>query len=103
MTIADALAETTVAGLDLRRHVTVGPDTSVEETVALMREAELATACVVDDRELLGLFTQRDVLHRVIGRRRDWSEPITAEMTSHLKTTTPDASLADALDNMTTC
>ena len=102
MTIADALAETTVAGLDLRRHVTVGPDTSVAETVGLMRDAELATACVVDDRELLGLFTQRDVLHRVIGRHRDWSQPITGEMTSHLKTTTPDASLADALDNMTT-
>lgn len=102
MTIADALAETTVAGLDLQRHVTVGPETSVEATIARMRDAELATACVVEDRELLGLFTQRDVLQRVIGRRRDWSAPIRGEMTTTLKTTTPDASLADALDNMTT-
>lgn len=102
MTIADALAETTVAGLDLRRHVTVGPDTSVAETITRMREAELATACVIDDRELLGLFTQRDILHRVIGRRRDWGGPISAEMTTTLKTTTPDSSLADALDAMIT-
>lgn len=102
MTIADALAETTIAGLDLRRHVTVGPTTSVEATVAAMRDAELATACVIDDRELLGIFTQRDVLHRVIGRHRDWSEPIAGDMTSMVKTTTPDATLADALDTMIT-
>ncbi len=101
MTIADALAQTTVASLNLIRHVAVAPDTAVADVVAEMREAELSTACVVDDRELLGVFTQRDVLHRVIGRRRDWNAPITGEMTSSLKTTTPDTSLADALDAMT--
>jgi len=102
MTIADGLAQTTVAGLDLRRHVTVGPDTSVEDTIASMQAARLSAACVVEDRELLGVFTQRDVLHRVIGRRRDWTAPIAAEMTASLKITTPDTSLADALDAMTT-
>ena len=32
MTIADALAETTVAGLDLSRYVAVAPDTTVAAT-----------------------------------------------------------------------
>lgn len=102
MTIADALAETTVEGLDLSRFVAVTPETSVADTVGAMRDAELATACVVADELLVGMFTQRDILHRVIGRPRDWSGPISAEMTSSLKTVTVDASIADALDQMTT-
>ncbi len=102
MTIADALAETTVAGLDLSRYVAVAPDATVAHTVDAMREAELATACVLDDGALVGMFTQRDVLHRVIGRTRDWNGPISAEMTTTLKTVTVDDSLADAIDAMTT-
>ena len=102
MTIADALAETTVTGLDLGRYVAVTPDTSVAATVNAMREAELATACVVDGDSLVGMFTQRDILHRVIGRDRDWGGPISAEMTTSLKTVAPDSSLADALDSMIT-
>ena len=102
MTIADALAETTVAGLDLSRYVPVAPTTSVADTIAAMRDAELATACVLDEGELVGMFTQRDILHRVIGRDRDWGGPISAEMTTVLKTVTADTSLAEALDAMTT-
>ncbi|MEM9465144.1 MAG: CBS domain-containing protein [Actinomycetota bacterium] len=102
MTIADALAETTVAGLDLARYVAVAPDTSVADTVNAMREAELATACVLDDGALVGMFTQRDIVHRVIGRDRDWGGPIRAEMTTVLKTVEAESSLADALDSMIT-
>ncbi|MEM9201220.1 MAG: CBS domain-containing protein [Actinomycetota bacterium] len=102
MTIADALAETTVAGLDLGRYVAVTPDTTVATTVNAMREAELATACVLDGEVLVGMFTQRDILQRVIGRDREWGGPVSAEMTTSLKTVAPDASLADALDSMIT-
>lgn len=102
MTIADALAETTVKGLDLGRYVGVAPDTTVAATVTAMQDAALATACVLDDGVLVGMFTQRDIVQRVIGRNREWSGPISAEMTTVLKTVTAEASLADALDAMTT-
>lgn len=102
MTIADALAETTVTGLDLSRYVAVAPDTTVAATVAAMQQAELATACVLDEGVLVGMFTQRDIVQRIIGRDREWGGPISAEMTTVLKTIAADASLADALDAMTT-
>ncbi|MEM7143105.1 MAG: CBS domain-containing protein [Actinomycetota bacterium] len=100
MTIADALAETTVGGLDLSRHVSVTPDTSVAATVAAMRDRALASACVVDDGRIVGMFTQRDILQRVIGRNRSWDGPISGEMTTVLKTVSHDASVADALEEM---
>lgn len=100
MKIADALEETTIDGLDLGRFVGVAPDTSVVDTVNAMRADELSCACVLDGGTIVGMFTQRDLLQRVIGRERDWSGPISNEMTSTLKTAGPEASLKDALDVM---
>jgi len=102
MTIAEVLEATTIEGLDLGRLVRVAPDTSVVDTVNAMRAAELSCACVLDGDHIVGLFTQRDILQRVIGRDRKWDGPISNEMTTSLKTAGPEASLTDALDIMTT-
>ncbi len=100
MTTADALAAITVANFDLTRFVQVTPETSVVDTVSAMQSAERACACIVDGEELVGIFTQRDILHRVIGRSGDWSRPISGEMTAGPRTVTSDASLSEALEVM---
>lgn len=100
MRIADALEETRIAGLDLSRFVEVAPDTTVADTVNAMRDAELSCACVVEDGRIVGMFTQGDILQRVIGRDREWDGPIAKEMTTGLKTAGPDTTLKDALDLM---
>lgn len=98
MRIADALADTPVANLDLSRHVTVLADDTVAHTVRAMAEAGRSCACVVDgDRELVGMFTQRDVLTRVLGHRRTFDRPISEEMTRPVRTMGRDGSVADGL------
>lgn len=98
MRIADALAQTPVSSLDLSRHVTVSTDDTVADTVAAMAEAERSCACVVGDNdELVGIFTQRDVLTRVLGRRRIWDRPVSEEMSRPVRTMTDDRSVADGL------
>ena len=101
MRIADALAQTPVSSLDLSRHVTVTADTSVADTVRAMSEAARSCTCVVDHDELVGSFTQRDVLTRVLGHRRIWDRPISEEMSQPVRTMTNDQSLADGLAVMT--
>jgi len=96
--IADALAETPVASLDLSRHVTVLADDSVAHTVGAMAEAGRSCACVVDaEGELVGMFTQRDVLTRVLGHPRTFDRPISEEMTQPVRTMGRDGSVADGL------
>lgn len=102
MNIADAFAATTVEGEDLSRYVQVDPAGSLGDTVAAMTSAELSCACVIDDGVLVGLFTQRDVLFRVIGRDIDRGLPISDMMSTELKTVGPAASLADAVETMNT-
>jgi CBS domain-containing protein len=95
--ISASLAATAVVSLDLTRHVAVGPDSSVEDTVRAMSAAGRSCACIVDGGELLGIFTQRDVLMRVLGRSTGWGVPIGDEMTRSLRTMRSGESVSDGL------
>ncbi|MGA9596705.1 MAG: CBS domain-containing protein [Acidimicrobiia bacterium] len=86
MNIADSLAAMPVTDVDLSRYVAVVRDATVATTVGKMRAAHRACACVVDSGRVVGVFTQRDVLHRVIGRPGTWDRPITEEMTIRVRT-----------------
>ena len=100
MNIADAMSSTPISSLDLSRYVTVSPDTSVEATVDTMRAAERSCACVVDDGRVVGIFTQRDILQRVIGRPRTWDTAIAEEMTRRVRTIENTQSVGAGLDIM---
>ncbi len=41
---------------------TVGPDTDLGEVARVMEESGTGTVCVVEDRKLLGILTERDIL-----------------------------------------
>lgn len=53
--------------LERKNAPVLGPDASVAEAVELMKERAADCALVVEDRALVGIFTERDFLHRVIG------------------------------------
>ena len=100
MNLADALTMTPISSLDLSRYVTVSTSATVAETVEAMRRGERSCACVVDGDTLTGVFTQRDVLHRAIGRPGNWSTPIVDQMSGPLKTIGNGQSVADAIELM---
>ena len=67
MTVADALDDTLVSDLDLSRHVIASPQDAVEATIEKMTLAGYSCALVTDGGRLVGVFTQRDVLMKVVG------------------------------------
>ena len=79
-----ALAEETVAKIQLQPYLHFSPDTSVNEAVRQLHESKVASALVVDDNgNLVGLFTERDVLERVAeGFERNTKQPVSEVMTS---------------------
>lgn len=100
VTIGEKLAGTLVSTLDLSRHVTVPPDTTVSDTVLTMSQADRSCALVVDQDTLIGIFTQRDVLLRAIGRPSTWSRPIESEMSRMVRTMGDSDTVADGLEIM---
>ncbi len=54
-----------------RAVVSVAPETTVADAVALMREQRIGCVVVERDGRLAGIFTERDVLLRVVARQCD--------------------------------
>jgi len=82
--------------------VTARRDTSVRAAAVAMAEQSVGAILVVDDGgRLIGLFTERDALNRVVARGLDPEQtPLAAVMTDKLHTATPDKTLGHALHLM---
>ena len=82
--------------------VTARRDTSVRAAAVAMAEQSVGAILVVDDSgRLIGLFTERDALNRVVARGLDPEQtPLAAVMTDKLQTATPDKPLGHALHLM---
>ncbi len=81
--------------------VTVEPQTSALEAVAIMQEQRLGCVLVVRGSKLKGIFTERDVLTRVAGAGPDAGKaPVRKLMTANPETLRPTDSIAYALNLM---
>ncbi len=79
-------------------HVfTVGPEASVLQAALLMNEHRIGALVVVETGRVVGIFTERDVLQRVVAGQRDPSSTRVSEvMTTEVACCSPDTSLEEA-------
>lgn len=88
-----------VRALDPPRPVAVPPAATLREAVDLMNRHKIGSLLVVEGARLLGVFTERDVLSRVVGRL-DLATPVGEVMTRNPETVRPDDSIVYALNKM---
>ncbi len=80
---------------------TVSPNTTVMEAVQAMDREAVGAVAVVEGGQLRGIFTERDVMLRVVLKQRDPSQTRVGEvMTSPVETTSDDMSEEEALTQM---
>lgn len=60
-----ALAETPVSAIQSKPYAEVASDTPIRQAVHALHGLQVASLLVVDDGQLVGIFTERDVLERV--------------------------------------
>ena len=90
--------ETPVGKIMRRDVLLVAPGTSVSEAAKRMAEHKVGAALVADDNGLAGIFTERDLLCRVVARGLDpKTTRITDAMTSDPETIHPDMPFGRAL------
>lgn len=78
--------------------LTVAPDASVLDAVRTMNHAGVGSLLVMNGEELVGIFTERDVLRRVVDPGLEpASTRIAKVMTRDLMTVGPDATVAEAM------
>ena len=78
------------------------PESTVLDAVGRMNEHKIGALVVMDGEEVVGMFTERDVLRRVVGQERSPSATTVGEvMTSEVVCCKPDADLDDVATIMT--
>jgi CBS domain-containing protein len=76
----------------------VEPGASVADAAKQMKESDIGTILVIDDDELRGLLTDRDIVVKVVAEGKDPDDVEVGDVASgDLQTLEPDASLDDAL------
>ena len=101
MTIEEALRHEQLGNLPLSQPASVPPGTSLETTLRLMREQGTGCVLVCEAERLLGIFTERDVLNKLIGSGVSEREAVDRFMTARPESLTPRHTLGDAVRLMT--
>jgi CBS domain-containing protein len=80
---------------------TLEPSASVLEAARMMAYLRIGALMVVEDEKLVGIFSERDALMRVVAKELDpASTTLSQVMTANPVTIAPDATVQQALDIM---
>lgn len=100
MPLDENLTRDHVADLTAAQAVTVPPSATIREAIERMQSAHAGCLFVAEGDRLVGVFTERDVLKRVLGKGAACDATIQQVLTSSPTTVTPDQSIRDALRKM---
>jgi CBS domain-containing protein len=81
-------------------YVCIEPATPLAEAIELMKGDEGGCVIVCEQGRVVGVFTERDLLMKVIGEEVDMQTPVSDWMSSAVSTLTPDATIGDAVSMM---
>ncbi len=84
--------------MEQKKFLSAPPETTVSNAARLMLNKNVGAIMVVENERLVGIFTERDAVFRVIAQGRDVkTTPLTDVMTAAPKTLDPDKSYGHAM------
>lgn len=84
--------------MEKKKLLTAPPDTTVSAAAKLMAKKNVGAIMVVEDEHLVGIFTERDALVRVMAQGRDAKATLLADvMTTEPQTVDPSKTFGSAL------
>lgn len=89
--------EQRVRALQTDDYVAVSPYTPLSQAIEAMKSAEDGCVIISDDGRVTGIFTERDLLTKVVGQEVDLDSPISEWMQPSVFTLSPEATIGDAV------
>lgn len=86
--------------LQTRDYVAVSPFTPLSHAIEAMKSDEGGCVIVSDDGRVAGIFTERDLLTKIVGQQVDLESPISQWMHPTVETLSPDATIGEAVKLM---
>jgi CBS domain-containing protein len=78
-------------------YVVVSPHTPLSQAIEAMKQDEGGCVIISDDGRVVGIFTERDLLTKVLGEKVDLESPIGQWMQPNVETLSPEATVGDAV------
>ena len=78
-------------------YVAVSPFTPLSQAIKAMKKDEGGCVIVLDDGRVAGIFTERDLLAKILGETSDLESPISQWMQPVVQTLSPEATVGDAV------
>ena len=83
--------------LELDPPVCIESGTTLSETISRMREQKQNCVLICKEGSCIGIFTERDILNKILGMSVDVSRPVDEFMSSNPSTLTTDDVLSEAI------
>ncbi|SFL57866.1 CBS domain-containing protein [Salibacterium qingdaonense] len=75
---------------------TCSPDDNVENAAKMMKEHHIGAIPVIQENNLMGMITDRDIVVRCIAEGKSESSPVKEVMTTNIVTAEPDMDIEEA-------
>ena len=99
--IEEILRTDSIRSMEIEAVASVAASATLREVVAVMQKRRVAAVVVTDAGRVVGIFTERDVLNRIVGLALNETLPISEVMTRTPRVLSPDDRIADAIHLMT--
>ena len=87
-----------VSSMQTDDYVCIAPSTPLSQAIEAMKKDEGGCAIVCEDgARIVGIFTERDLLTKIVGESVDSNAPISNWMSPVVATLAPDATIGDAV------
>jgi CBS domain-containing protein len=86
-----------VSALPTDDYVAVSPYTPLSQAIEAMKNDEGGCVIISDDGRIAGIFTERDLLTKVLGENVDFESPISEWMQTQVETLSSDATIGEAV------
>lgn len=89
-----------IKNLRVKKPLTMSPDQTVAEAIEMMQQKKVGCILVTKNEKMVGIFTERDVLFRVVGKKGMDQKKLGEVMTPKVDGFQPDDSIAFILNAM---
>jgi CBS domain-containing protein len=97
MSVEAIILESKIRDLEPSAPVCILPDSTLAQAIESMQQRKASCVLVCQDGRLEGIFTERDILKKIVGEKVSLDLPVKQFMTPSPTTVNIDARLGDAI------
>ncbi len=96
MNLKDSLQTSPITHVDLSFYIETQKGTKVRDVLDKMKASHRKCALIMDRGQLIGIFTERDIMKKVAGKPESWDALIETQMTPDPETIDADMTVIRA-------